>query len=304
MRIIAKRKRRNAQFMNWNDARIVLSVARAGSLVGAARELGIHHTTVARRLAVCESDLDVRLFDRLDGGYIPTAIGETVLVHCLRLEEAARAVETVAAEGLNTLRGTIRATTTSFLGAYLTQHVTDFRLQYPDIEIEIIIDSRDYDITRREADVALRCGMPRVGRANVRKMATMAFAVYGRAECFGDDAARLEELPWVCLDDTWEYLPEARWLRLNYPHARRVMRTNDVQCLHSAVRGGSGVGVLPCFMGTPDKDLVRLSGPQPVTSNDIYLLVHQDLAKNARIVAFVDWLKNSFGRHRNLFSGS
>ncbi|MHA7777891.1 LysR family transcriptional regulator [Roseibium sp. M-1] len=291
--------------MNWNDVRFVLSVARTGNLVGAARQLGVHHATVARRIAAIEQDLKVRLFDRMEGKYVPTAVCDSVLMHCAELEEAALAVKSAVIESVDSLSGEIRVTTTSFLAAYLMQHVAEFRTRYPDVEVEITVDSRDYDITRREADMALRCGLPRVGRATVRKMATMAFAVFGHADQFSANAdrAELEDLRWVCLDDAWEYLPEARWLRSNYPRARRVLRTNDIQCLHSAIRNGNGIGVLPCFMADPDDELVRLSGPEPVTSNDLFLLVHQDLRNNSRIVAFVDWLNSTFGLHKALFTG-
>ena len=176
---------------DWNEPRLVLAVHRAGSLTGAAKALGIDHSTAFRRLNAVETRLGVRLFERLPGGsYEATAAGERMAAAAERMEDEALALDRDIAGRDRRLSGPLRVTSSETL-AYreLTRHLAVFRKQHPGIVVELAIDNRVLSLSRREADIALRPIRPkegnlwpvRPGEGDLwgRKLADVAWAVYG-----------------------------------------------------------------------------------------------------------------------------
>ena len=143
---------------DWNEPQLVLAVHRAGSLTGAAKALGIDHSTAFRRLNAVETRLGVRLFERLPGGsYEATAAGERMAAAAERMEDEALALDRDIAGRDRRLSGALRVTSSETL-AYreLTRHLALFRKQHPGIVVELAIDNRVLSLSRREADIALR----------------------------------------------------------------------------------------------------------------------------------------------------
>lgn len=166
---------------DWNEPRLVLAVHRAGSLTGAAKALGIDHSTAFRRLNAVETRLGVRLFERLPGGsYEATAAGERMAAAAERMEDEALALDRAIAGRDRRLSGPLRVTSSETL-AYreLTRHLAVFRKQHPGIVVELAIDNRVLSLSRREADIALRPIRPKEGDLWGRKLADVAWAVYG-----------------------------------------------------------------------------------------------------------------------------
>ncbi|MCL4676300.1 MAG: LysR family transcriptional regulator, partial [Pararhodobacter sp.] len=173
----------NAQAQDWDDLRLFLAVARAGSLSGAARSLGVTHSTVFRRIGAFEARLRVRLFDRLPGGYALTQAGEEMRDSVIRIEEEITALALKVTGQDQRPTGTIRITTTDLLAVgVLPRHVAAFRAEWPEIEIEVIVADTVLDLTRREADVALRIGNPGQETLIGRRVGRLAFAAYGAAD--------------------------------------------------------------------------------------------------------------------------
>ena len=142
---------------DWNDLRLVLSVARAGSLQGAARSLSIDHSTAYRRLQTLEAGLGLRLFERRGGTYRPTEAGERMAVAAERMEAETLALDRAITGHDASLSGSLRVTCSETLARrLLTDVVAGFRARHPGIRLALIIDNRQLDLSRREADVALR----------------------------------------------------------------------------------------------------------------------------------------------------
>ena len=122
----------DARIDNWDDLRLFLAVARAGTLSGAAREIGVNHSTVFRRIGAFEDTLGVRLFDRLPNGYALTAAGEEMHESALRVEEEIAALDRrVTGQDLR-LSGMVRITTVDMLAqGLLPRHLLAFRRAYP-----------------------------------------------------------------------------------------------------------------------------------------------------------------------------
>ncbi len=294
--------------MNWDDIRFLLAIQRGRTLSAAARQLGVNQTTVARRLAALERDLGTRLFDRVDRDHVATSAGEGLLAHAERVEAEALALERAVTDGNSTLSGAVRVTAVpGFMVNFLLPRLGQFRQRYPDILLELIDASANLSLTQREADIAIRLARPDVGgtRVLVRKMADMGYAVYGTKSLVNGRASlKLTGLPWVTYDDSFAHLPEAQWFARNIKGVEPVLRTNDDVALDAAVRQGLGVGVLACYMADHDTAFVRLSGPRPVFSKEIWLLVHRELRRVARVQAVVDWLSETFAAEQAILPGN
>ena len=145
------------QGLNWDDLRSFLAVIERGSISGAAKFLNVNHSTVLRRLASLEKRVSARLFDRLPRGYELTAQGEEL---CFRLQGVSEQIDS-AQRSLSgrdlEVAGAIRITTTDTLThRLLMPYLTEFRALNPEILIEIVINNTFLNLTRREADIAVR----------------------------------------------------------------------------------------------------------------------------------------------------
>ena len=161
------------------DLRTVLAIARYGSLAGAARYLQVNHSTVFRRLGAIENRLGVRLFDRQDGAYAPTAAGEDLLRTAERVESEVEALERRLSGQDARLTGSLRLTAPDDIAeVLLIPLLAEFRGRYPDITLELVIENRMLSLTRREADIALRPTQEPPETLFGRRVAALAATVY------------------------------------------------------------------------------------------------------------------------------
>ena len=298
---------------DWNNLRLVLAVKRAASLTGAAKALGIDHSTVFRRLNALEERVGVRLFERLPGGsYEATAAGERMAAVAERMEDETLALDRDIAGRDYRPSGRLRVTSSETL-AYrmLTRHLADFRKAQPGIVIELIIDNRVLSLSRREADIALRPVRPREGDLWGRKLADVGWTIYG-ARTYLDANGGAVSSPQEALDRHpligWEEatvgIQAADWLNRQVPIEAFAYRTNSLvnQCL--AAKAGIGLALLPCYLGDGDADLARVL-PDTVTelAGELWIVTHVDLKRTARVRAFFDIVGEALTREQSLFEG-
>ncbi len=293
----------------WDDLRVFLAIARGGSLAAAARTLGVNHSTVFRRLNAFEAAVGVRLFDRQPEGYAVTAEGAEMLVRAARIEDEVLALDRELSGRDLRLEGTVRVTTpdTVALGL-LPPHLARLRRAQPGIEIELAVSNQIYNLSKREADVAIRPAKAPEGAMVGRRLAGIAFAAYGARSYLGTAAAPKspEELaahPRVGPDESLADTAAARWLRTHAPDAAVACRCDSLMAQVHAVRAGVGLGLLPCFLADPDPALVRLPLPAPEMETGLWLLTHEDLRRTARIRAVLDFLAEALGGERDRLEG-
>ena len=280
----------NAQLANWDDLRVFLAVARAGSLSGAARSLGVNHSTVFRRIAGFEEMLGVRLFERLPNGYALTPVGEETLSIVERIEgDVAMLDRTVTGQDLR-LSGTVRITATDMLVFWLLPgHLRRFRAAYPGIEVEIVVGNEALNLSRRETDIALRIGNTPPETLVGRRVGRLEFAVYGAPDYLaarpGDDLTRHD---WIGLDSA--HAPLIRRFEQFLPGVRPAVRSNSVACTVRLAKAGLGLAVLPCAIADLKPDLIRFAEVPETFTLDLWLLTHEDLRHTARIRAVLDFL--------------
>jgi DNA-binding transcriptional LysR family regulator len=290
----------------WDDLRYVLAVANAGSLAGAARSLGVNHTTVLRRVSAFEKRLGVRLFERLQTGYVLTAGGEELIAAAQRIDETVATLERKLAGRDLRLFGTLRVTTTdTLMASVLPEFLAQFRAMHPGIQVEIAVSNLMLNLTKRDADVAIRPARNPPDVLIGRRIAKIAFAIYGSPDYLArhgktDD---LGSHQWVGPDDSLAGTSVAQWMRSALPESEVTLRADSLLGLREAARAGLGLAALPCYLGDTSSDLVCVHRPIAAMETALWILTHEDLRHTARVRAFTDFAANAFAHRRPLLEG-
>jgi DNA-binding transcriptional LysR family regulator len=295
---------------DWDDVRFFLAVARHNSTLAAGRALGVNQSTVTRRIAELERSLGHALVRREPTGYRLSELGTTMLPHAERIAAAVQDFEQQLADATRAQIGTVRITCPEPVVLRITQSglLDRFHARHPELRAEFVISDRYLDITKGDADVALRSGDTDDGVLVGRKIADSLWAVYasrGYVERHGkpDSAADLAGHALVGLDESMANHRASTWLRAVAPEARIVARNNSVLGLAQAVKSGLGVGPLPTALGDNDPDLVRAFGPVPELTRSWRLLTHPDLRHTRRVSAFFDFIASEMDALRPIFTG-
>jgi len=298
---------------DWNELQLVLAVARTGGLTAAAKALAIDHSTAFRRLNALEGNLGVRLFERLPGGsYQPTAAGQRMATAAERIEDEMLALNRDITGRDHRLAGRLRVTSSETL-AYrvLTRHLAAFRQAHPGITVELVIDNRVLSLSRREVDIALRPIRPKEGDLWGRKLADVAWTLYGArsyleanggAVISSSDLGPHHLIGW---EETTTGIEAANWLARTASPDAVVYRTNSLVNQLAAAKAGIGLALLPCYLGDGEADLVRaLREPVVDFRGELWIITHADLKGTARVRAFFDLVGGGLAREHMVFEGA
>ena len=293
--------------LDWNDLRYLLAIARARTLTGAARALGVEHTTVGRRLSALETALDARLFIRGPSGFTPTPAGLEILPISEEIAERVEAIERRVSGTDARVDGTVRLTTSEALSGYFVKQFAALRERHPDLMVEILSGNRAYDLSRGEADLAVRVRELTDPDLLARKIGRAGWSLYAASSYVERKGAPeapedLRGHDVISFDDSLGAVPGALWLREHGDGASIVMRGNSIVAVLNAAILGMGLTVLPCFMGDAEPVLERLT-PRVLGVRDVYLVVHPDLARVARVRAVMEFIVETFQRDAVAWSG-
>ncbi|OEZ27864.1 LysR family transcriptional regulator [Variovorax boronicumulans] len=280
------------QDTDWDDFRVFLAVGQAGSLSGAARQLGVNHSTVLRRLGALEARMAVRLFDRLPAGYAMTLAGEALRE---RLQGVGEQIDAAQRHlmGLDLrLTGVIRITSTdTFMAGLLGPILADFRALHPGIELQVVMNNLFLSLTKREADVAIRPTNAPPDHLVGRRAGRLQTAVYASKAYLAKHGATtpLDQHDWVAPDEGLSHLLQAKWLREQVPPARIAARVDSLVGMTQLVKRGLGLGMLLCMLADAEEELVQVEPPREALDTQVWVLTHPDLKEVARIKAFTDF---------------
>jgi len=269
------------------DLQLVAALARGRSMRKAADQLGVHQSTVFRRLEQLECDLGVRLFERLRDGYLPTPAGDELFALARRTEDELLQVESRLRGRDMRPSGLVRVTTTdTVLAAVLGPILVSFRAQHPEVELEIAVSNQSFDLMRRDADVAIRPTAEPPQNVAGRRLATLGFAGYAAPGTSGDPALGAS---WIGFDASLAHIRPAQWLA-RLPGGHPGVRVNSLLGAYQLARAGLGCALVPCYLGDQDPGLRRVAGPFPDMDLAIWLLTHPDLRRVARVKVFMDFV--------------
>jgi DNA-binding transcriptional LysR family regulator len=292
----------------WDDFRLIKAIADMRSLPAAAAQLGINHSTVFRRLGQIEAALGVTLFERHRTGYAPTAAGEEMTALAQRVDQDITSFTRRIAGREAVPTGEVRVTTNdSLLIHLLTPLFVEFRRRMPTLRLDVVLANQALNLSKRDADVAIRATDHPPDNLVGRRAARIAWALYGRRTDFPEadavDVQNLFDHDWVSLGENLAALKAVKFVQERVRPERISYRVNTVLGLAEAIEGGLGIGHLPCFIGDARPGLVRLGPLNPDFSADLWLLTHPDLRHSARIRALLDFLAAEIARRKGFIEG-
>lgn len=283
----------------WDDLKVFLAVARAGTTLGAAKELKVNQTTCARRITALEEALGAKLFERHVGGYRLLPLGERIRPMVEAMEHEARSVvQTVAGDAREAAK-TVRLTTADGMAElFVGPALQLFRASHPNVQVELLVDNRQFDLTRGEADFAVRAGpAPTDPLLVARKMGPIPWAVYagkGYAAAHGMPASLAEMADHSVVSFTYGQMV----LENAVPEEAVQYKVNSAHGIAQTIAADLAVGGLPCLLGARQPNLVRCFDLSITTW--IWLIYPERLRSEPHIRALSECLVQHFNTLRPL----
>lgn len=290
--------------VDWEELHLVQVLARYGSLSAAARGLGTSQPTLSRRLDAFEGKCGQKLFERQPNGLMPTAACRSILSALDEMEAGALAVERRLAAQEDDLQGAITVTSLDWLGDYvIAPMLARFAARHPGITINLLNDSRRFNLSRRDADIAFRFGSFDQNDIVERKVADIRYGLFaadGYVDRFGQPSADSSGTHSVVeLDEAPVRVSLSAWLRELLPDARVIMRTNSIRSQLSVVEAGLAAATLPFFLAAGRPGLRALVTGTSAPTLPLKLGVHSDVRNIARIRKLIDFTVAEFAGLRS-----
>jgi len=278
---------------NWDDTRIFLAIARAGTLSGAAEAMNMGIATLSRRLDRLEKSLSVPLFSRHQSGYRLTDDGEALLEHAEALEYAGLAFgEMASLQGH--VAGHVRLAPSDNLAAhYILPSLNALMDKHPDLRVEVLSGVQSVNLHRRDADLAIRMIKPDSGNLTLKRLGNVGFGLYGAAAYIktcaeGPADVAFSHAQYVGWPESHQHLPAAHWVTRMLRGRACRMEANTLLAQLAAVSAGIGLGVLPHFMARNNG--LQCVNPQIGVDQTLWLVMHSDLANSRRVRVVADHL--------------
>lgn len=288
--------------MNWDDLRLFLAVARNGSISGAAKQLNVQHSTVSRRMRQFEITLGARLIERIKGGYELTQAGEHIKEAAINIEREVLGVDGVLSGKDSQLIGPLRVTAiNNMASSALMPMFASFSKQHPLVQLHIIVSNLDASLAQRDADVAIRLTNSPPDTLIGKRVVTVASTIYGSRSYIEKLRQENSEPKWIGVDCCGFHKTWTKQACGELPHH---FVSDDTLLTLAAIKEDLGVSILPCFMGDADPELERYGEPDPAYNLGLWVLLHPDLKRTARVLSFRDHMISAINEKKNLFEGN
>ena len=298
--------------INWDDTRFVLALARSGSIRAAAKTLVVNHTTVSRRISALEKQLSARLFERTPSGFVLTASGKVVSQAAEEMENLILGSQARIEGADRELKGEIHIQIPDIFDFWVCEHISQFSIKHPELDIHLDSVTDLADLSRREADLVLRFSESPPEDMVGQKVCRMPIAVYAGIDHFHtlkqlpniagevDDIMLPEGYPWIRWAKRFANTPVERWTERVSQTSTNVTRVNSYQTLTNLIRNGAGIGCLCPWFADNDAGLRRLTPFVGEAAMDVWVLIHPDLRGVRRIKAIKDLFIGIFQGNPNL----
>jgi len=297
----------NGRVFDWDDLRVVIAAAQTRSLVGAARELGVKHSTVGRRLDALEEALGLRLFLRDRQGLTLTEAGTRVLGQASEIQRLAVGIERTMVEPDDAFRGTVRLTTSESFTHFLVRRLAPLRALHEDLIVEVLTTNAPVDLLNRQADIAVRFVATAEQSLMQRRIGTIGWSLYASKSYLAahgrpPSASDLRGHRVVGFDTSMAGVPGAKWLEEHGDGTRVVMKADSLIAVMNATAMGIGLGLLPCFLESADANLVRIDD-RVLGTRAAWLVAHPDVARIPRVRTVIEFLVAMMKEEATVLSG-
>ncbi|MQR02527.1 LysR family transcriptional regulator [Glaciimonas soli] len=287
--------------MDWDNARIFLAIHRVGTLRGAAEQLLIDQATVGRRLAAMEQELGARLFLRTSAGYVATPAGELAVTGIEKMEQGADQLLRQMQGIDERLCGEVKiAATDTTARHFLMSAFQKLHSKHPSIHVKLTTATHVSNLSRREADLAIRNIRPTSPDLISRHLKKMATGLYAsktylnlRGEPEMGTALRGHDVVTYQRAVVPSPYNHTAMCGLSSANAHVTIEVNSGLMMVEAVRAGLGIGELPTHLGDVEPDLQRI-WPELSSPYDMWLVLHSDLNRTARVRAVVDAIVEAY----------
>jgi DNA-binding transcriptional LysR family regulator len=289
--------------MDWDKLRIFHAVAEAGSFTHAGETLNLSQSAVSRQISSLEESLNVALFHRHARGLILTEQGELLYRTAHEVFSKLAMAEAQLTESKDKPKGQLKVTATQAFGSsWLTPVLGEFIELYPDVQVDLVLEDRELDLSMREADVAIRMAPPRQPELIQRHLMTVHLNVYAspayikrhgipkspeeldahRVIVYGDDTTKppVQDIDWLLRAGG----------KRESNQRRPILKVNSVYAILRAVQSGLGLASLPEYMAQESTSLVRILPELQGPRIDSYFVYPEELRSSKRIQVFRDFL--------------
>jgi len=285
--------------MDWNSLKVFLAIVRSGSLSGAASDLEVNHSTIFRRLNAFEEEISGQLFERKNNRYELTTLGHELHVLAQNIENSFDGISRHIVGKDIQPKGIVKITAPNNIAyRYLPSYITNFNLQYPDIQIELLVSNQEFNMSNRQADIAVRSTSSPAEHLIGRQVCTLNWSVFA-SKAYEDKFGlpnNIDELAkHVLIGATGSMcrLPAFIWQDTHFTD-QVITRCDDLTAMSYFVESGQGLAFLPDDQSRPE--LIKLFAIQDSQPSNIWLLTHPDLRNVERIKLFMQYLTKAFSQ--------
>ena len=277
--------------VDWNDLRLAVALADRRTLTAAARALSINQSTASRRLASLEGSLGATLFLRGPKGYVPTPAGERLLARVRALAEQLEDVERTISIDDSEPRGLVRLAVTEITATQLLESaLSALAKAHPALTVELVVGYTLADISRGQADIAVRLVAPETADLRRSKLGTQRYGLYASKGYLARRAKPRSKEDLTGFDvivgsGELARSAETLWLGEQQRGARVALMASSVRILARACAAGLGLAVLSSSTAASEPALQRVFEVPEIPARDVWLVAHRDTRKVARVRA-------------------
>lgn len=284
-------------YMDWNSLKVFLAIARRGSLSGAANDLVVNHSTIFRRLNAFEEEIGGKLFERINSNYELTGLGYELLDLAHNIENSFDGIERHIVGKDFRPKGVVKITAPNNIAyRYLPRYISNFNVKYPEIEIELLVSNQEFNMSNRQADIAVRATSSPPEHLIGRQVTTLRWSVFAGKKYkdkFGlpNDMEELINHSLIGATGSLCRLPAFIWVDKHFAN-QVITRCDDLTAMSYFVESGQGLAFLPDDQCRPE--LIKLFGVQEIKPSNLWLLTHPDLRNVERIKLVMTYLTEAF----------
>jgi len=287
--------------MDWDKLKVFHTVAEASSFTKAATVLNLSQSAISRQIQSLENELKIKLFERHARGLVLTDNGKYLFQTAHEVISKLKDVEATFSDEKDKLKGKLTVTTVvSFGTTWLTPRIKEFMDLHPEIEVELIFDDKELDLSTREADVAIRMRRPKQLNLIQKKFIDFNYHIYGSNEYLEKNG-----YPKILKDlDKHKFITYGRgapspvynpdWvLKLGAKEGKKrksVMKVNSVYGLLLAVQSGVGLAALPDYIAHNILNLTKVLPDETGKPTETHFVYPASLKNNAKLIAFRNFI--------------
>ncbi len=274
--------------MNWDDYRYFLAVARNRTLKAAGKQLKVDQATVGRRIAVLQENLQAQLLEKRSDGYFLTVAGERIIASTENIEKMMFEMERAILGKNEKIEGVVKiALPGALANQWLIGSLRPLLREHRQLELQFLTGSEVLNLSRREADLAIRLVRPEQKDLKTKKIGVLRLGLYGSKDFDEKSFSDFSSMPFVGLFDSATSALERSFLKTLKFEPQYCMRSAAWSSVSAAVQAGLGIGILPTFMAEKNKSLRQLQEDR--IEAPLWLVVHPEVAESARVRVTIDY---------------